>query len=555
LKTAIIFVAILFIPALTFSATIHVPDHYPTIQQAIDAAMDGDTVLVAPGTYVENIQFLGKAIIVRGEQGAYLTFIDGGQPKDPDHGSVVHFNQNEGWDSVLEGFTLMNGTGTGNIANRNGGGILCGHFTSPTIRNNVIMECFADAGGGMMCDPDSGPLVTGCTFLDNTATYDGGGICGYICYADIIGNTISGNTAKDGAGVYLVSVHSFKFNDIRGNTASNEGGGAYMSMDLIDSNRITDNKALSGGGIYCLGDGSVMNNTILRNEAIRGGGICFEGSEMEAANNIVAENQAEEGGGIYFSWYYTTICSKLANNVFTRNWALKGGGIHCSFGQENRPLEVTNSVFWENDRHEMYLGWSFGSGAMNISYSDVEGGLDAVHLEGNFTLNWGPGMIDADPLFADPDHDDFHLTFNSPCQDSGDDTAVLDPYDFEGDPRIAYGFVDMGADEFYTHLYCMGDFTPGGSIEGKLVGLPGTSPVGLFFGSGVLDPPVPTMWGNFYLQAPWLMFPLVPIPSNGVLVLPAMIPATPPAPYDLPMQALIGLDPDSLSNLFVLEVR
>jgi hypothetical protein len=47
----------------------------------------------------------------------------------------------------------------------------------------------------------------------------------------------------------------------------------------------------------------------------------------------------------------------------------------------------------------------------------------------------------------------------------------------------------------------------------------------------------------------------VPIPGDGVLVLPATIPATPPAPYDLPMQALIGLNPDSLTNLFVLEVR
>jgi hypothetical protein len=64
-----------------------------------------------------------------------------------------------------------------------------------------------------------------------------------------------------------------------------------------------------------------------------------------------------------------------------------------------------------------------------------------------------------------------------------------------------------------------------------------------------------TVWGEFHLQAPWFLIPLVPIPANGVLVLPATIPGTPPAPYDLPMQALIGLDPDSLTNLYVLEVR
>jgi hypothetical protein len=101
----------------------------------------------------------------------------------------------------------------------------------------------------------------------------------------------------------------------------------------------------------------------------------------------------------------------------------------------------------------------------------------------------------------------------------------------------------------------MGEKTPGYNIQIKHVGLPGTSPVFLLFGSGVLDPPVPTMWGNFHLQPPWVTFPMMPIPANGVLAYPATIPATPPAPYDLPMQALIGLNPDSLTNLYVLEVR
>ncbi|MHC4946447.1 MAG: hypothetical protein ACYTG7_25840, partial [Planctomycetota bacterium] len=163
--------------------------------------------------------------------------------------------------------------------------------------------------------------------------------------------------------------------------------------------------------------------------------------------------------------------------------------------------------------------------------------------------------IDSDPLFVNPASSDLHLTFLSPCRGSGDNTAVTELYDFEGDPRICQGTVDIGADECYTHLHCMGDFTPGGSIEGKLIGLPGTSPVGLFLGSGILDPPVPTAWGSFHLQALWFLIPLVPIPGDGVLVLPAHIPATPPAPYDLPMQALIGLEMDSLTNLYVLEVR
>ncbi|MHC4945068.1 MAG: hypothetical protein ACYTG7_18790, partial [Planctomycetota bacterium] len=192
---------------------------------------------------------------------------------------------------------------------------------------------------------------------------------------------------------------------------------------------------------------------------------------------------------------------------------------------------------------------------LTISYSDVEGGKALVYIDPDCTLNWGTGMIDADPLFVDPTGNDFHLTFSSPCKDKGDVSAVTVLHDFEGDPRIAHEIVDMGADEFYTHLYVTGDPAPGGDVEGKLVGFPGSSPVGLFFGSGVLDPPQTTVWGSFHLQPPWLLLPLIPIPADGVLDLPATIPSSPPAPYDLPMQALIGLNPDSLSNLYVLEVR
>src|SRR5262249_45082528 len=81
------------------ASTIHVPLDKPGIQAGIDAAVNGDTVLVAPGTYLENINFHGKAITVISEQGSALTIIDG-QARD----SVATFITQEGLTSVLSGF-------------------------------------------------------------------------------------------------------------------------------------------------------------------------------------------------------------------------------------------------------------------------------------------------------------------------------------------------------------------------------------------------------------------------------------------------------------------
>jgi hypothetical protein len=243
----------------------------------------------------------------------------------------------------------------------------------------------------------------------------------------------------------------------------------------------------------------LTNCTFTRNTAILGGGMfniafCIP----TLINCIFSKNSARlDGGGMYNYGYCD---ATLVNCTFSKNSAVEQGGGMYNFVSD---LTVTNCIFWNDISNEIYDDDSFPV----VTSSCIQGGYP------------GMGNIDLDPLFVDAAGSDLHLFHNSPCRNTGDNAAVTELTDFEGDPRVAYGTVDMGADEFYTHFYCTGDFSPSGSIEGKLTGLPGTSPVGLFLGFGVLDPPVPTAWGSFFLQPPVFLIPLTPIPANGVRAL------------------------------------
>lgn len=502
-----------------YSDTINVPADYPTIQQAVDAAAYGDTVLVAPGTYVENIVVLGKSLTIESAEGASKTVIDGGNPVNPDMGSVVAFTQ--GSDSILRGFTLTNGTGYYYSYHRYGGGVFVENSFAEIDQNNICHNS-GDLGGGIWCKEGTVVIIHNRIHDNSLGAYgQGGGIC---CHENavfnIINNEISYNSTVGGA-----------------------GGGVKVSSasGAINGNVIHHNvTGTSGGGIYCWAyDIAVSNNIIHDNDVVgttvadgRGGGIFFYKTHIVFVNNTLFNNTAHG-----------------PNNSEGR-----GGGLCC----KNSTGDMVNSVFWSNNADiadEVFVGETYLPSTVNIEYCNVDGVQAEVYADPGSSCIWGSGMISSDPLFMNFSEQDFHISFLSPCRGSGDNSIVTDPFDFEGDPRIYQGTVDIGADEFYTHLYVTGDKAPGGSIEGKFVGLPGTTPVGLFVGSGILPTPAKTMWGEYHLQAPWFLFTLIPLPSNGILELPTTLPGSIPAPYDIPMQALIGVNADSLTNLYVLEVR
>lgn len=150
--------------SVAYGAIIHVPGDQPTIQAGIDAAVDGDTVLVADGTYTgdgnRDIDFKGKAITVKSENSAENCIIDCQSIwVDPHRGFYFHSGEIE--TSVVDGFTIKNGW-----VDDDGGGIYC-YYSSPTITNTTITENSALSGGGIYCFYHSFPTLINCILWDD----------------------------------------------------------------------------------------------------------------------------------------------------------------------------------------------------------------------------------------------------------------------------------------------------------------------------------------------------------------------------------------------------
>ena len=505
------------------AAVIYVPDDCPTIQDAIDNASSGDTIIVKAGTYFETIDFIGKAIHLKSDSGSDCTTIDGSQA-----GSVVTFQNGESTDSLIEGFTIRNGSGTLKPSDNDyfGGGIRC-DLSSPVIMDNIIENnsVMGGNGGG-----------------------SGGGIYCWASSATIIGNTIRGNWAFSGGAVGCASGSPTVLENIMKDNNSFYGGAITVALNsaVIEKNIIIDNTAnYCGGGIRCCNYGSarIVENWISNNWSQSGGGIyCEYYCSPLIVNNLIAENMGEwDGGALAFN---TSAEPTVTNNTIVRNetyglYGRGGGGIYVSCSSI---ATVKNTILFGNvspSGPEIYLDNHNGASKVDIEYCDVEGGQSLVYVESGCTLNWGPGMIDADPLFADSTSDDFHLTWDSPCRDTGDNSAVNETVDFEGDPRIALSAVDMGADEFYYHIYQIGDVVPGGNINIKIVGYP-TAPVKLAWGQTILDPPYPTQHGDLCIW-PFHWYGFVgTVPSNGILTIPVTVSLSWSTGDSAPMQALVG---------------
>ena len=304
------------VPAALPAAEIHVPDPAGgiyTVQDGIDAAVDGDLVLVAPGTYVGLVNFGGKAITVRSTSGPGATILESSEGNQ-----VVSFTSGEGNQSVLRGFTIQKA------------GLLWGSGiriagASPVIEENIIQQnTYPFTGGGIHVTGGS-PVIRHNTIRNNAVTgFGAGGITlggGGIFLsgsgaAQITNNFIQGNTqgcsvgfcvGGYGAGIYVTGgSHRIIGNVISGNRTGpmwrqfgagvhiSATDGAVVASNTIHGNRHTptsETEELGGAGLFVAPDNVnlLLANNIVQ-ENVGQGVLCWEGAGVDIRTNAYFGN-------------------------------------------------------------------------------------------------------------------------------------------------------------------------------------------------------------------------------------------------------------------------
>lgn len=402
-------------------------DH-PTIQAAVDAASDGDEILLGDGTFTgsgnHGIDYLGKAITIRSASGLAETAIvdcESGDPFGPDFSGFL-FRTGEGSGSRLEAITIVHSY----LAIRCDGG-------SPVLEELTIRDGWTPVIG---CT-GSAPVLRGCVIesnvLVNTRSGYGGTVALYATDATIESCTIRDNswngirvassspTVRDcriegnggyrGGGIEIYGDSSpwIEACTIVGNRAGFGGGGLYLSTPpgtevTVKDCTITGNRAVGGagwgGGIFAGGDVPVTieDCTIAGNTAAGGGGGVYVPTSRALVFRgcTITGNEATVwGGGIFLNGQSAVSFDRC---TITRNDARHGGGAVVT---GHATADLQRSIVWGNcavtSGPEMWLG----EGA-TIDLSCIDIAQAGIFFYGTATVTYGGDVLDTDPLFCEP---------------------------------------------------------------------------------------------------------------------------------------------------------
>jgi predicted outer membrane repeat protein len=451
-----------FLSALALADIVRVPQDQATVQEGINAAVNGDTVLVGDSTYYENINFKGKAITVASyfimdDDAGHIsnTIIDGSQPSHPDSGSAVYFISGEDTNSVLCGLTITGGNGTpfelwtnsgsGNgesmvlkrrswkngareimMLYRTGGGIFCTDITGVKLKNNRIIRNQVSgnnaAGGGMAFYSDSSILILEDNhFLDNNVTgvndAASGGIdiiLGSNSYVRITGNFFERDTVNCQHGAYSGALWVSSTSD------------TILISGLLRENVFRENTIKStgwqtaGGAVYCLWttgmefrDNLFENNASISSPGYFGqaGAIFIEdhgangyGSKLVVGNTFIgnrAKGAAGRGGAILL--FNTTAI--LSGNYFYQNKAQPLNQVYGARGGAisiyQSSFLIENNIFSENTSQRLG-GANYGlGGAIHVSGNPQSGSEMTVMnntFVNNSALSYGGGIYAEDSI-------------------------------------------------------------------------------------------------------------------------------------------------------------
>jgi hypothetical protein len=461
-----------------------IPDCYPTVQRAVNAAYDGDVIKVAAGTYTDvhtawvdqkpitQVVYVHRSVTI---QGGYTT----ANWEDPDpvaHPAVLDARGQgrvlyaaRGVSPTIDGLWITNGDaaglGGGPSGEDVGGGVYFSQDVVTMTNSRVFSNTAGDYGGGLYLD-ESVAILSGNTIISNSA-YQGGGL--YLDRSDaaLSSNTIAANSADYGGGLFLVSsAATLSGNAVVSNAATVRGGGLLLwrSDDaVLGGNGVIANIAGHGGGLYLdSSDSALRGNIVAANVATEGGGLYLSGSGATLANNVVADNRASAAGsGLYIVASYPL----LLHNTIVRNGSAvltAGGSAALTAGASGDGCGVY--VTGEGTRlsdvdliNTILVGHKVG---ISVTARSVTATNRAV-LEATL---WGTGAWDnaadwggagtivtgtrnywGDPDFVAPSEGDYHIGVVSAALDRGVDAGLRD--DMDGEPRPQGRGYDLGADE------------------------------------------------------------------------------------------------------------